>query len=39
VPVADADGTERRFGRALDRRIVRPRDLDLDRYDRCSRDA
>jgi hypothetical protein len=39
VPVADAGRVERRAGGALDRRIVRPRDLDLDGYDRCSRDA
>jgi hypothetical protein len=39
VPVADAGRVERRPRRALDRRIARPLDLDLDGYDRCSRDA
>jgi hypothetical protein len=36
VPLVDAGRAERCLGRRMDRGIAR--DLDLDRYERCSRD-
>jgi hypothetical protein len=39
VPVVDAGGLEGRGGRGADRGVALSLDLDLDRYDRCSRDA